>query len=388
MSHAEEMPSAPSAPPQYEGYSNLGFVQVNQKEAYEPKPQEIAASRKEFAKVPYVTEEEALEALAVHVSEHCCYGKGPLKKLKFDYIESSDAFRYVLQTYTETRTTGYASVPYSGEPIYVTGLPPGPWDIAAVPKILFNNETLKIEIPNTAHVENCSKCMGVGHRTCHACSGIGTKKCHRCFGRGRISAGIHNPGYDTFNENHHEHHGHHGNHGNHGHHGHHGHHEHGDSPCLHCNGSGFEGCHVCHRLGKIQCNICKSSGKLKWFLQLTIKFENQKNDFLKQNASNLPDELMRKCQAQNVFSEQNIRVSPLNHHPDAQINAASSRLLSDHASRFVNSRILAQRHDLNVIPITQCMYTWKETQHDFQIYGLDQIVYAPNYPKKCCCTIL
>lgn len=61
--------------------------------------------------------------------------------------------KYVLQTYTETRSTAYATEPYSGAPIYITGQPLQPWDIAVVPKILFNNEVHKIEIPNTAHVE-------------------------------------------------------------------------------------------------------------------------------------------------------------------------------------------------------------------------------------------
>lgn len=49
-------------------------------------------------RVPYVSEEEARDALASFVSEHCCYGKGPVKDLKFDYIESSDAYRVRQET--------------------------------------------------------------------------------------------------------------------------------------------------------------------------------------------------------------------------------------------------------------------------------------------------
>lgn len=45
-----------------------------------------------------MTEEEARDALASFVSEHCCYGKGPVKDLKFDYIESSDAYRVRQET--------------------------------------------------------------------------------------------------------------------------------------------------------------------------------------------------------------------------------------------------------------------------------------------------
>lgn len=280
-----------------------------------------------------------------------------------------------MKTFTETRTTGYAFVPYAGAPIYVTGNPPGPWDIASQPKQIFHNETLKIEIPNTAHVENCGNCTGIGTRVCHSCDGAGTQRCHHCHGSGHIThGGHHNPNFEHEDNN------------NHGHHNHHGHHR---VKCHHCHGSGYEGCHTCHRNGRVQCCDCTGSGKLKWYLELTIIYKQHENDFVKQTTcSTVPDELIRKCQSQNIFSEQNTRIYPLNHHPDFDINNASNRLLSDHSARFINSRILAQKHDLFVIPITQCYYTWKEKQHNFQIYGLKHSVYSPDYPKKCCCTIL
>ena len=66
-------------------------------------------------------------------------------------------------------------------------------------------------------------------------------------------------------------------------------------------------CNICHRAGRIQCHCCKGSGKLKWFLQLTVSFKNNEDDFLKK-SNVIPDDLIRKCQAHNAFSEQNIRV--------------------------------------------------------------------------------
>jgi hypothetical protein len=47
-----------------------------------------------------------------------------------------------------------------------------------------------------------------------------------------------------------------------------------------------------------------------------------------------------------------------------------------------------KKHEINAIPITLCSYVWKEKPHTYHVYGLDNKVYAPDYPMKCCCTIL
>ena len=57
---------------------------------------------------------------------------------------------------------------------------------------------------------------------------------------------------------------------------------------------------------------------------------------------------MRKCQAQNVFSEQNVRVYPIDHHPDSDINNASVRLLNEHGAKFSMVKIIAQVNSLKM----------------------------------------
>ena len=43
--------------------------------------------------MPYLAEDEAKTALANYVSEHCCYGKGPVKDLTFTNLQSSSSYR-------------------------------------------------------------------------------------------------------------------------------------------------------------------------------------------------------------------------------------------------------------------------------------------------------
>ena len=53
--------------------------------------------------------------------------------------------------------------------------------------------------------------------------------------------------------------------------------------------------------------ICWGTGQLKWFFELTVTFKTYQTDYLKKDSV-VPDDLIRECQATNVFPEQNNRV--------------------------------------------------------------------------------
>lgn len=112
--------------------------------------------------------------------------------------------------------------------------------------------------------------------------------------------------------------------------------------CHHCNGSGDITCSSCHRTGWVECFKCLGSGRVKWFRELTVNFHNECNDYIKQQCQAIPEKKIRKALSQNIFSEQNLRLAPFNHHPDNDINQASLTLLNGHSAKFSDSRILAQ----------------------------------------------
>ena len=165
-------------------------------------------------------------------------------------------------------------------------------------------------------------------------------------------------------------------------------------PCLACNGQGQQVCHSCAGNGLKKCLTCFGYGQLRWFIQLTIKYTNNRNDYLKDGhlkcnrAERIPNKLIRKAMAQNILSENNLRIKPITNHPDNDINQASANLINEHNCLYSNVKILSQKHDLTVIPITHCKFEWNKELGDFYVYGLDHNVFAPNYPKKCSCTIL
>ncbi|XP_060604366.1 protein SSUH2 homolog isoform X2 [Ruditapes philippinarum] len=349
----------PSAPPlekmdEVQGYHNIGFdgsmlPPPSYDEATREPPQ-----RSEIAGLPKIDENEARQALLEFVAENCCYGKGAAESLQFKDLVHSSAFHYTLETFGEGRSTSWAFVPYSGQPIDGphNGPAPGPWNIEAKPPNLFQNQKTEIEVPHTASVKPCHNCMAMGRIRCHRCFGRGRVRCSSCAGRG----------HKTVYRN--------------------GEHEH--ERCHWCHGDGRRRCMTCHGFGMITCVCCQGHCQLKCYIKLTILWTNHLQDHIVERTA-LPDHLIRNVQGQVAFQEQQLRVWAINHFPDAEINTASQRLVAQHATAFPTERILMQRHQVRIIPVTQAYYKWKGQDLDYFVYGFDKKVYAPSYPQQCCC---
>ena len=65
---------------------------------------------------------------------------------------------------------------------------------------------------------------------------------------------------------------------------------------------------MCQRSGRIKCSTCHGSGRLRWFLELTVNFKNNEEDYIK-NSESIPADKIRNCLAQSIFAEQSSRVT-------------------------------------------------------------------------------
>ncbi|XP_041347179.1 protein SSUH2 homolog isoform X2 [Gigantopelta aegis] len=353
-------PVEASAPPidkmdTVNGYENVGF-----NSAYLPPPsydesqQPSAPERREFQNSPTITEEQAREALLGLVAENCCYGAGAAKEMDIKDLKSSSAFHYTLETYGEARSTTWAYEPFTGQPIDGPhcGPAPGPWDIAAQPPGMFQNSKVEVEVPHTASVKPCHQCLASGRIRCYRCHGRGRLHCSTCGGTGR----------DTYYEN--------------------GEHRH--RCCTWCDGTGRRRCYTCDGFGQVTCNICQGRANLKCYIKLTVTWTNHADDHVVERTA-LPDELIRGVSGQVSFEESQIKVWPINHFPDAEVNQASNRLITQHNSSFRNERILMQRQRVRIVPVTEVSFKWKDSDYTFFVYGFEHKVYAPTYPQQCCC---
>uniref|UniRef100_A0A0B6Z1P1 Protein SSUH2 homolog n=1 Tax=Arion vulgaris TaxID=1028688 RepID=A0A0B6Z1P1_9EUPU len=354
---AEGQDAEPTAPPtesmdQLPGYRNIGFDEANlAPPSYLEAVKGPPPTRQNIQSASTISNDDAREAILQHVSEHCCYGKTPAKEMNFTSMTSSSAFHYTLETYGEARATKWASEPYTGVGLIVTGSPPGPWDIQAQPPQMFKTSSLDVEVPNTASVKPCYKCHASGFRRCYTCMGSGRNRCTSCHGTGRV----------------HDHRD--------------GHHHH--RSCTFCHG-GWKRCYVCSGSGRLTCQKCQGRANLRWFILLTIKWTNHLDDHIVERSA-LPDILIRDVRGQTAFEEISPRVWPVNHFPEQEINSASNTLVSQHGSQFTSERILMQRQRVRVVPVTEVFYHYKDKNSTFFVYGDEHKVHAPDYPAKWCC---
>ncbi|GAB6033646.1 Protein ssuh2 [Chamberlinius hualienensis] len=361
MKRRETLPSLPPL-------ESMDLVHGYERLSYEPMtfppPVTISESYKCLAPIrealpsgKSVSEHEAREALVDYVDKRCCYGKRAAKQLAITKIHYSSAFHYTLESFTEKRQVCWAYEPYTNElstgdlveTESTTAQAPLPWDIHVPIQPLFANQSKTMEVPNTTSQKRCHLCLGVGTFNCVGCDGDGFQKCLHCHGDGtRVS---------STGER---------------------------EQCFFCHGMGKDKCQMCHGTGNSPCKVCQGKCLLKCFIKLTVTWRNNVEDHIVERT-NLPEELIKGVSGQVAFEEQLPRVWPINHFPDNTINMASSQLVQKHATSYQNQKILMQRQQVRIIPVTEINYQWKSHVGRFYVYGYENKVYAPDYPQKCCC---
>ncbi|KAK3101238.1 hypothetical protein FSP39_002029 [Pinctada imbricata] len=357
--------SANRPPPIFTQGQARGYDQLKADTNFEKPPPPLALPKDpklpDYTPAPVITEDSARQALVEYVTAQCCWGTGAAKKLTIKNMVSSTSYHYILETFTEGRKLQNVHEPFTGQPIDgpQNGPAPGPWDIPALAKALFENEIRYIEVPHTAYVKTCHRCEGCGFLTCGSCGGRGRKRCGSCGGRGRkrrrrrrgdrwVTVSV---------------------------------------TCFSCHGTGKRTCGRCSGTGRVTCSTCQGHCQLKWYTRLEVKWENIIDNHVVEKTE-LPDELILQAQGSNAFQDTQPRLPPIVTFPEPEINMASSRLLNAH--QFGHLRNLMQRQTIRMVPVTQVYTLCKDKEMQFIVFGLENQVYAPDYPDTCCwgCTIL
>ena len=85
------------------------------------------------------------------------------------------------------------------------------------------------------------------------------------------------------------------------------------------------------------------------------------------------------------------RVKPIDAFGDSLgIKEASTSLVFNHVNSFSDHKVIRQRHQVRIVPVTKVTYEWKGKPHVFYVYGYENKIHLPKYPQKCCwgCQIL
>jgi len=315
---------------------------------------------------PKLTEAQARAAMLSHISSHCCYGKAAAKNMTIKKMEYLPAYHYELQTFTEKRETawtyaairtGYESMLSNGA--LGSGIPPLPWEIFEEPAQAFKDEVRLVQVPNTASTKSCHRCRGTGGVTCRDCNGKGWSRCLNCHGDGWMQDSS-------------------------------GHRE----RCFYCqhskHGHGQQDCTKCGSKGKVNCATCDGHGQISCYIQLSITWKINTAEHIIERLD-LPSDLIRDVSGQVAYEEEAPRVKPIDAFGDSLgIKEASTSLVFNHVNSFSDHKVIRQRHQVRIVPVTKVTYEWKGKPHVFYVYGYENKIHLPKYPQKCCwgCQIL
>ncbi|XP_074861403.1 protein SSUH2 homolog [Carettochelys insculpta] len=353
----------PSAPPAYamddvSGYEGTALGDGGGKHL--PPPSNLVTDRggghhppaQTHWNIPSVSEGEAREALIQYAARKCCYSSAPAKEMVFRTLQPFNTYRYRLETFTESRSSEWKTTPYRGEFVdsFLTGPAPLPWDIQVEVPAMFTDSITRVKVPHTSSLKGCHSCHCSGTVRCTKCHGKGKVQCWICDGSGKRMS---------------------------------------NDRCTHCNGSGRSRCTSCSGSGHKTCKTCAGRGQLLYYIELQVKWQNNIFEYVADQRSGFPADLFKEVTGQKMFVDEQSMVTPVVNFPDASISQASQNAVVQHHTQFAStSRLLRQRHTIELIPVTKVEYEWQGKLYSYYVYGDENKVYAENYPKKCCCSIM
>ncbi|XP_035517735.1 protein SSUH2 homolog isoform X1 [Morone saxatilis] len=324
--------------------------------AYNPQPELNKNTVVPDVRVPTVSEDVARAALLKFVESKWRYSSKPARNLTFKELRPLTVYRYRLETYTETRTSGWQFEAYNGQPVDGPqyGMSPPPWDIPITLPQRYTNKVEKVRVPHSSFVKVCHKCNGFGRTRCITCHGRGQKRCSNCHGSGfRRKPGNHKRSS-------------------------------GKTRCSFCRGRGRKRCISCHGHGHKTCTVCHGSQNLLHFIQLTVTWKNNIADFIPDRQPDFPDKNFEQVTGDPFFIDENLLVYPLHGFPDQEICNISAKLINEHLNSFSStSRILQQRQTIEMVPLTHAYYTYNGKDYSFFVYGLENKVFTAKYPSAC-----
>ncbi|XP_064375315.1 protein SSUH2 homolog [Dromaius novaehollandiae] len=74
--------------------------------------------------------------------------------------------------------------------------------------------------------------------------------------------------------------------------------------------------------------------------------------------------------------------------PASVVRGAESCIALRRMQVSAETRILRQKHAVELIPLTKIEYEWKGKAYSFYAFGKERKVHAEEYPGRCCCSLL
>uniref|UniRef100_A0A1I7U8X2 ZZ-type domain-containing protein n=1 Tax=Caenorhabditis tropicalis TaxID=1561998 RepID=A0A1I7U8X2_9PELO len=355
---------------------------------------------------------ECREALEREVKRHRYWKSKTVKKMNFDRIETSTSIQYILESFTEARSTSEASEAANFAAMNEASCSMSghlsPWDFEVMPNQLFVDQVRVFEMPGSSQINPCSACSSEGTIHCFHCRGYGTDKCSFCRGTG-MKSGVAHPavythpmiatfphadlsrGYASSSTATVRH----GGSGS-------GSSSYGIGTPMHfmsktgvpppgigthdlcymCHGRGIKECHHCKGGGKKPCTSCAGTGSVRSYTRIKVYFKNERSEHY--TESEIPEKLLLQADGKRIFEEEQDYVIPISRYSDEDVNKMSKLFCAQHLQKCMGvCRVIRQRHYMNAIPISKVHYSLGNEKGIFYVYGTQKLCFFPNFPSKC-----
>ncbi|EPB70368.1 hypothetical protein ANCCEY_10538 [Ancylostoma ceylanicum] len=141
-----------------------------------------SASNRYFDDILPMGECEVRDALMGEVKRHRYWKSSAFKKMQFERLEMLSCLHYVLESFTEARSTSEATEAVTPGQLLdqATTSIQNPWDYEVLPSSMFTDQVRVLEMPGSSTINPCSACNSEGTYHCFHCRGLGTDKCNFC----------------------------------------------------------------------------------------------------------------------------------------------------------------------------------------------------------------
>ncbi|KHJ91317.1 hypothetical protein OESDEN_08821 [Oesophagostomum dentatum] len=288
---------------------------------------------------------EVRDALMGEVKRHRYWKSSAFKKMQFDRLEMLSCLHYVLESFTEARSTSEATEAVTPGQILdqATTSIQNPWDYEVLPSSMFTDQVRVLEMPGSSTI-NSVRLVILKEPTTAFIAAVWAQT-------SAIFAGTHDL-------------------------------------CYMCHGRGVKECHHCKGCGKKPCTACCGTGSVRNFTKLKVYFKTERSEFF--TETEVPEKLLIHASGKEIFSEEQPYVClfdtvlPITKYPVQEINEKSKLFCAQHLQNSMGMcRVIQQRHCLVAIPVCKVYYTLGNTKGIFFVYGNDRQCYVPNFPSKC-----
>ncbi|MCO5551233.1 hypothetical protein L7F22_004732 [Adiantum nelumboides] len=297
------------------------------------KNQDHSVLNEVLTRVQDLHEEEIRYLLSDHMGLDCCIGGKPATSWEIQKVEDCNVFVGTLETFIEERAMEDEVEPHKANVVddQAKSRIPDAWEMdmkAEIPLLFVSTKEARRKVPNSEVVKICGDCLG----------------------RGKVAYGSLKPAYIMNSGR-------------------------GSSS------TSYEGPES--SLSWRMCRQCHGQGSLLHRKVLSVNWRTNlvKRVCATKSAQSVPDEVLHRARGVRLYKSQNYQCEPacLPTNSDG-LSKFSEYVISERAFIPESARVICERHEISLIPVTRVVMANKKKSLKFYILGLSKEVYAEKYP--------